>query len=107
LQFLAQNQPPSADDEGLVCSAFPTRPLIKTPYDDPEIRALDEDGRYEVEGLLDSRVIDRVVGKRKIKRAEYLVKWAGFVGPTWEPFYSVKHLTVLLESLREFKEKEK
>jgi len=50
-----------------------------------------EEEEYEVERILDERVVRR----GRVSRHEFLVKWTGYAQPTWEPKEALNDVAVL------------
>ena len=69
------------------------------------------DTEYEVEQILDYRIISKNTRGRKPKKKErkkiiykeYLVKWVGYDNPTWEPEKNLIHCQALLNTFFERK----
>ncbi len=70
-----------------------TDPLDSQVTDDsqPEPVLVGDEEEYEIEGILDDRSIRRGRGSQK----QYLVKWAGYIEPTWEPANALKDTAAL------------
>jgi hypothetical protein len=67
-------------------------PLNGQVLSEPQDSGIETDSHieYEVE-----RILDEKIGRGRSK--EYLVKWVGYIEPTWEPFSFVQDLQALDE----------
>ena len=70
-----------------------TDPLDSQKTDDtqPEPVIIGDQEEYEVEKILKDRVVRRGRGSQK----QYLVKWAGYAEPTWEPASALQDVAAL------------
>jgi hypothetical protein len=59
--------------------------------DQPQPQVVGTDKEYKVEEILRERVVQRGQGTKK----QFLVKWAGYQRPTWEPAESMKETAAL------------
>jgi hypothetical protein len=68
-------------------------PLPSQQQDDtqPLPQLVGEDEEYEVEKIVDERVIKR--GRRRTRK--FLVKWVGYAKPTWESYEAMKNTTAV------------
>jgi hypothetical protein len=68
-------------------------PLPSQQQDDtqPLPQLVGEDEEYEVEKIVDERVIKRGRGRTR----KFLVKWVGYAKPTWESYEAMKNTTAV------------
>lgn len=64
-------------------------PLTSQVQDDtqPQPKLVQQEDEYEVEGILDEKIVRR--------KHQYLVKWAGYARPTWEPASALQDVAAL------------
>jgi len=89
--FHAQLLRPAASDP------LPSQRTIDTQ---PPPEFVDNELEYGVEEIMAERVVRRGRGQRK----EYLVKWAGYATPTWEPSANLEDTIALDDYLARMKE---